>query len=42
MTRWLLAADLAIKSHNSSDDAARIELERLIVRLAAADAKVTA
>jgi DNA polymerase III subunit delta len=32
---WLLAADLAIKSHNSADDAARIELERLIVRLAA-------
>jgi DNA polymerase-3 subunit delta len=31
---WLLAADLAIKSHNSSDDRARIELERLIVRLA--------
>jgi DNA polymerase III delta subunit len=35
MTRWLLAADLAIKSHNSADDAARIELERLIVRLTA-------
>jgi DNA polymerase-3 subunit delta len=35
LTRWLLAADLAIKSHNSADDAARIELERLIVRLAA-------
>jgi DNA polymerase-3 subunit delta len=34
LTRWLLAADLAIKSYNSSDDAARIELERLIVRLA--------
>jgi DNA polymerase-3 subunit delta len=34
LTRWLLAADLAIKSHNSADDAARIELERLIVRLA--------
>jgi DNA polymerase-3 subunit delta len=34
LTRWLLAADLAVKSHNSSDDAARIELERLIVRLA--------
>lgn len=33
LTHWLLAADLAIKSHNSSDDAARIELERLIVRL---------
>jgi DNA polymerase-3 subunit delta len=35
LTGWLLAADLAIKGHNSSDDAARIELERLIVRLAA-------
>ncbi len=34
LTHWLLAADLAIKSHNSSDAAARIELERLIVRLA--------
>jgi hypothetical protein len=34
LTRWLLAADLAIKSHNSADAAARIELERLIVRLA--------
>jgi DNA polymerase-3 subunit delta len=32
---WLLAADLAMKSYNSSDDRARIELERLIVRLAA-------
>jgi DNA polymerase-3 subunit delta len=35
LTHWLLAADLAMKSHNSADDAARIELERLIVRLAA-------
>jgi hypothetical protein len=35
LTRWLLAADLAIKGHNSSDDRARIELERLIVRLSA-------
>jgi DNA polymerase-3 subunit delta len=34
LTRWLLAADLAIKGHNSADDRARIELERLIVRLA--------
>jgi DNA polymerase-3 subunit delta len=34
LTRWLLAADLAIKGHNSSDDRARIEFERLIVRLA--------
>jgi DNA polymerase-3 subunit delta len=33
LTQWLLAADLAVKSHNSSDDRARIELERLIVRL---------
>jgi DNA polymerase III subunit delta len=33
LTRWLLAADLAVKGHNSSDDRARIELERLIVRL---------
>jgi DNA polymerase III delta subunit len=40
LTHWLLAADLAIKSHNSADDAARIELERLIVRLAASAAKV--
>jgi DNA polymerase-3 subunit delta len=32
---WLLAADLAVKSHNSADARARIELERLIVRLAA-------
>jgi hypothetical protein len=36
LTRWLLAADLAMKGHNSSDERARIELERLIVRLAAA------
>jgi DNA polymerase-3 subunit delta len=40
LTRWLLAADLAIKSHNSADDAARIELERLIVRLAASNEKM--
>jgi DNA polymerase-3 subunit delta len=33
LTGWLLAADLAIKGHNSSDDRARMELERLIVRL---------
>ena len=33
---WLLAADLSIKGHNSSDDRARIELERLIIRLSAA------
>jgi DNA polymerase-3 subunit delta len=35
LTRWLLAADLAIKGHNSAEDRARIELERLIVRLSA-------
>jgi DNA polymerase III subunit delta len=35
LTRWLLAADLAIKGHNSSDERARLELERLILRLAA-------
>jgi DNA polymerase-3 subunit delta len=32
---WLLAADLAVKGHNASNDRARIELERLIVRLSA-------
>jgi DNA polymerase-3 subunit delta len=36
LTAWLLAADLAIKGPNSADARARIELERLIVRLAAA------
>ena len=35
LTSWLLAADLAIKGHNSSDDRARIEIERLFVRLSA-------
>jgi hypothetical protein len=34
LTGWLLAADLAIKGHNSADERARGELERLIVRLA--------
>jgi DNA polymerase-3 subunit delta len=34
LTAWLLAADLAIKGPNSADARARIELERLIVRLA--------
>jgi DNA polymerase-3 subunit delta len=34
ITRWLLAVDLAMKGHNSSDDRARTELERLIVRTA--------
>jgi DNA polymerase-3 subunit delta len=42
LIHWLLAADLAIKGHNSADDAARIELERLIVQLSASNAKVTA
>lgn len=35
ITGWLLAADLAMKSYNSSDDRARIELELLVVQLAA-------
>jgi DNA polymerase III subunit delta len=35
ITGWLIAADLAMKGHNSADDRARIELEKLIVRLAA-------
>jgi DNA polymerase-3 subunit delta len=39
ITRWLLAADLAIKGHNSSNERARMELERLIVRLSAAGAE---
>jgi DNA polymerase-3 subunit delta len=39
LTEWLLAADLAMKSHNSSDERARMEIERLIIRLAA-DEKV--
>ncbi len=30
---WLLAADLAVKGHNSADNRARLELERLMVRL---------
>ncbi|HEY4235612.1 MAG TPA: DNA polymerase III subunit delta [Lacipirellulaceae bacterium] len=36
LTSWLLAADLAMKGHNSADTRARLELERLIVRLSAA------
>ena len=36
LTAWLLAADLAIKGPNSADARARIELERLIVRLSTA------
>jgi DNA polymerase III subunit delta len=37
LTHWLLAADLAMKSHNSSDERARMEIERLIIRLAAGE-----
>lgn len=36
ITGWLLAADLAMKGHNSSDERARVEIERLIVRLSSA------
>ena len=39
LTAWLLAADLAVKGHNSADARARLELERLIVRLAAANSR---
>ena len=39
---WLLAADLAMKGYNSSDDRARLELERLIVRLGAASQEAAA
>jgi DNA polymerase-3 subunit delta len=38
LNHWLLAADLAMKGHNSADDRARTELERLIVQLAAGNA----
>lgn len=34
LAEWVLAADLAMKSHNSQPSRARIELERLILRLA--------
>lgn len=37
LTASLLAADLAIKGHNSADARARLEIERLIVRLSAAN-----
>jgi DNA polymerase-3 subunit delta len=37
LTEWLLAADLAMKGHNSSDERARFELERLVVRLGTAN-----
>lgn len=33
LAEWVLAADLAMKSHNSQPSRARIELEHLIVRL---------
>ncbi len=36
ITEWLLAADLAMKGHNSSDERARMEIERLIIRLSTA------
>jgi len=36
LTQWLLAADLAMKGHNSSDERARMEIERLIIRLSLA------
>jgi DNA polymerase III subunit delta len=36
LTGWLLAADLAMKGYNSADARARLELERLIVRLSTA------
>jgi DNA polymerase III subunit delta len=42
ITRWLLAADLAVKGHNSADERARIELERLIVWLSNAAGRVPA
>jgi DNA polymerase-3 subunit delta len=41
LTAWLLAADLAIKGHNSADVRARLEIERLIVQLAAANNRLS-
>lgn len=41
LTQWLLAADLAMKGHNSSDERARMEIERLIIRLSAASSTAT-
>jgi DNA polymerase III subunit delta len=41
LTQWLLAADLAMKSHNSSDERARMEIERLIIRLSTASSTAT-
>jgi DNA polymerase-3 subunit delta len=42
LTASLLAADLAIKSHNSSDARARLEIERLVVQLSTANRPATA
>ena len=39
LDRWLLDADLAMKGHNSSPARARIELERLLVRISAKTAE---
>lgn len=36
LATWLLEMDLAMKGHNSTDPAARLELERLIARLSTA------
>lgn len=36
LNEWLMDADLALKGHNSSGSGARLELERLIVRLSTA------
>jgi DNA polymerase-3 subunit delta len=41
LTQWLLAADLAMKGHNSSDERARMEIERLIIRLSKASSTAT-
>jgi DNA polymerase-3 subunit delta len=41
LTHWLLAADLAMKGHNSSDERARMEIERLIIRLSTASSAST-
>lgn len=36
LATWLLEMDLAMKGHNSTEEAARLELERLIARLSSA------
>lgn len=41
LTQWLLAADLAMKGYNSSDERARMEIERLIIRLSTASSAAT-